>query len=168
MTVIQACGISPRLSLTPLRVDDIDDIQALGDDAQVFEHIPEIPIPFDARQWVGRTLSNQENYICHVVRLKGSGIPIGYVQINRRRNLDLQLGYWLGQQHWGSHYGLEAAAQALILFHSHGGRGAIFAAAHPKNIASIRILAHLGFKSCETTAPLADIPIGMIDHVMTL
>ncbi|MNT85888.1 hypothetical protein D3C72_2261090 [compost metagenome] len=30
MAVIQACGTSPRLSLTALRVDDINDIQSLA------------------------------------------------------------------------------------------------------------------------------------------
>lgn len=153
-----------RVYLSPLSLRDTAEIRALGRDPQVFSYIPEISQPFDADSWIALVLSNRESVVRHVVRLQTSGAAIGYVQINRRRSYDWQLGYWLGKEHWGKGLGLEAAQTAIQCAQHYRAEGPIFAAAYPENTASIRILTRLGFAACDDISPLSDVRDGMIDH----
>ena len=161
MGVIAASSYSNRILLSPLELADIADLQTLGADASVFRYIPQIQVPFNATAWVQMAISNPENYIRHVVRLRATKAALGYVQINRRRNAELELGYWLGRPHWGQRFGLEASALALALLGSVAGRCRVFAATSPENVASVKILRRLGFAQCNSAA--SD---GMNDHVL--
>jgi RimJ/RimL family protein N-acetyltransferase len=168
MSSIEASGFSSRLALTPLVQSDAPAVQALGNDAEVFQYIPDISVPFNAQEWIECVLSNPENYIRHVVRLRASREAIGYVQINRRRNCELQIGYWLGAAHWGKQYGREAVASALLLFRAIGGGGRVYAAAYPENVASISVLRKLGFRVRQNDESACEVHSGMIDHVLCL
>jgi [ribosomal protein S5]-alanine N-acetyltransferase len=168
MPNIQACASSPRLRLTPLCRDDAAPLQTLGDGLEVFAHIPEIAQPFVATDWVSSVLNNKGVAVGHVVRLSSTHEVVGYVQINTRRNASLQFGYWFGRSVWGQGLGTEAAAAALLLFYAAGGRGLIFAAASPANVASVRILNKLGFAAIHAPMPLSEVADGMVDHVTCL
>lgn len=161
MGVIQACTALDPIFLTPLVAEDETAIALLGSHPDVFADIPQISSPFDAKAWCTQVLANPENYVRHLVRLGPGKLPAGYVQICRRSNLDLDLGYWLGRPYWGKGIGSRSATAALILFLDAGGQPPIFAATTPGNIASRTILAKLGFK--ETIA--SEQPKGMIDHL---
>lgn len=161
MSTILACVAAGPIYLAPLECQDIDSIAQLGKHPEVFQYIPEIEQPFDAKAWCQKILSNPENYIRHVVKVGPTRLPVGYVQINRRRNCDLELGYWLGKEYWGKGIASVAALNALALFVSAGGSSRVFAAAKPENVASRRVLAKLGFQ--ETTESTSS--IGMIDHI---
>ena len=70
---------TPRFNMRPLQREDAPALAQLGTD-EVFELVPEIETPFDAREWVERKLENEQPAICHVVLLRETGVPIGYVQ----------------------------------------------------------------------------------------
>lgn len=161
MGVIQACAAFGSITLTPLEDGDVGVIAALGRHPEVFTEIPQIAQPFDANAWCAQAMANGENYIRHLIRVGPNRLPAGYVQICRRNNLDLDLGYWLGKDYWGMGIGTSAAAAALRLFFYAGGQPPIFAATTPQNAASRRILEKLGFKETAASRP----PDGMIDHV---
>jgi RimJ/RimL family protein N-acetyltransferase len=168
MPQLQACATSPRLQLTPLCSGDVSALQVLGNGAEVFRFIPEVPSPFVAQDWVAGVLANHGVYVGHVLRHAKTQAVVGYVQINTRRNASLQLGYWLGAPYWGQGLAFEAAAAALLLLYAAGGRGLVFAAAHPNNMASVRILNKLGFAALHAPMPLSDVAPGMLDHVTCL
>jgi len=161
MGLIQACMELEKICLTPMEADDFHLIVDLGRHPEVFQHIPQISKPFDAQAWCSNAIGNAENYVRHIIRVGAERAPVGYVQICRRANYDLELGYWLGKDYWGFGIGSAAAAAALILFLSAGGQPRIFAATTPDNFASRRILAKLGFKETAISEP----PKNMIDHV---
>lgn len=159
--VIQASFASNSICLVPMELGDVKTIAHLGRHPEVFEHIPQIPQPFNANGWISKAIENPENYIRHLVLAGPSRIPIGYVQIGRRDNCDLELGYWLGRDYWGYGIGSAAAATAMMLFTSVGGQPRIFAATTPGNTRSRRMLRKLGFRQTSVSEP----PEGMIDHV---
>jgi RimJ/RimL family protein N-acetyltransferase len=144
-----------------MEADDAYVIANLGRHPAVFEHIPQISQPFDAQSWCAKAIGNPENYLRHLVLVGPTRAPVGYVQIGRRNNCDLELGYWLGKDYWHNGIGSAAAAAALILFTIAGGQPRIFAATTPSNAASRRILSKLGFSETDLSLP----PDGMIDHV---
>lgn len=149
------------ICLTPMEAQDTEIIAHLGRHPEVFQHIPQIAKPFNAQAWCANALENRVNYIRHIVRVGSDKVPVGYVQICRRKNIDLELGYWLGMDYWRCGIGTIAVAAALDLFVNAGGLPKIFAATLPSNIASRRILAKLGFRETSASEP----PEGMIDHV---
>jgi len=161
MGVIQACAALDQICLTPMEADDLHTIAHLGRHREIFQHVPQIPQPFDAHAWCSKAIDNGENYVRHIVRVGPARVPVGYVQICRRNNCDLELGYWLGKDYWGNGIGFAAAGAALVLFVTAGGQPKIFAATTPDNVASRRILTKLGFKETNLSEP----PEGMIDHM---
>lgn len=161
MVALLACIKSDPITLTPLEQKDSEAIAHLGRHPEVFMHIPEIAQPFDAEAWCKSTIENGGNHIRHLIRLGPHSLPVGYVQICRRQNMDLELGYWLGKEYWGKGIASVATSLALILFVSAGGSPRIFAAAKPDNPASRRVLEKIDFK--ETSESSA--PIGMIDYI---
>lgn len=165
MAVIDASGFAPRLYISPMGLNDIDDIRRLGVDGDVFRFMPEIPQPFEAEAWVKTMLSNPENYIRHVVRDRLSGEAMGFVFLGLRWNAEPQLGYWLASTYWGKGYATEAAAAALLLFFTVAARRRIYAATLPENLASREVLRKLGFRPCSVD-PQARVTPGMIDHVL--
>lgn len=165
MAVIDASGLGHRLCITPMGLDDVDDIRRLGADGDVFRFMPEIPQPFSAESWVEAMLSNPENYIRHVVRDRRSGEAMGFVFLGRRWNAELQLGYWLASRYWGKGYATEGAAAAVLLFFTVAAPRRIYAATMPENLASREVLRKLGFRPCSVD-PQARVTPGMIDHVL--
>lgn len=147
MSTIAACASSRRLRILPTAPSDSARLNSSrsGEDSEVFRFIPQLAVPFRADTWLAEAHSNTENDIRHIVRRSEDMRAIGYVQINRRRNAELELGYWLGKPYWGMRFGLEASALALSLFGRVAGRSKIFAAVAPENVPSIRILTTLGF-----------------------
>ena len=164
MAVIGASGLGHRLRITPMGLDDVDDIRRLGSDRDVFRFMPEVQQPFAAESWVEAMLSNPENYIRHIVRDRHTGEAMGFVFVGRRWNAELQMGYWLASSYWGRGYATEAAGAALLLFFAAARPQRIYAATMPDNLASRAVLRKLGFRPCPVD-PQARVTPGMIDHV---
>ncbi len=142
---------TPRLSMRPLQREDAPALAQLGTD-EVFELVPEIETPFDAREWVERKLENEQPAICHVVLLRETGVPIGYVQANimaGKTNYEIIIGFWLGRDYWGNGYATEALSAVLenlteVETETKKLRP-LFALVHERNSPSIRVLEKCGF-----------------------
>ena len=101
--------------MRPLCREDVPALAQLGTD-EVFELVPEIETPFDARAWTERKLESEEPAICHVILLRETGVPIGYVQagiIAGKTNYEFRIGCWLGRDYWGNGYATEALSAVL-------------------------------------------------------
>ncbi|MFN4088981.1 MAG: GNAT family N-acetyltransferase [Alphaproteobacteria bacterium] len=144
MTQLLEAIVSDRLRLRPIGRRDTPVFAALGQDPLVFRYIPEIDYPFDAGSWIGELLGNPECYIRHAVERRDSGEVIGAIQLNRRSNMLLQVGYWYGRAHWGHGYATETL-EALLAFLDERTREPIHAAVHPDNAASRSVLENNGF-----------------------
>lgn len=133
-----------RLRVRPMRRQDARPFGMLGQDAEVFRYIPEISAPLDADAWIAELSRNGECYIRHAVELLGTGTVIGAVQLDRRSNLTLQLGYWFGRPFWGQGYATETVEAVLRLLDTMTGEP-VHAAVHPDNLASRAVLENNGF-----------------------
>lgn len=138
--------VTDRLRLRPMRARDARHFAVLGRDAEVFRYIPEITAPLDAEAWVAEVCRNPECYVRHAIELLGTGTIIGAVQLDRRSNLTLQLGYWLGRPFWGQGYATETVEALLRLLDDITGEP-VHAAVHPENLASRAVLENNGFVS---------------------
>ena len=136
--------VSDRLRIRPIVGRDARVFATLGRDPEVFRWIPEIEPPFDADGWVAELLANPENYIRHAVEINRTGRVIGAIQLNRRANLALQVGYWFGKPFWGQGYATETL-EAVLAFLDSRTAEPIHAAVHPDNIASRCVLENNGF-----------------------
>ena len=144
MAVFQDAIVSDRLRIRPIVPRDARAFATLGRDADVFRWIPEIEPPFNADVWVKELIDNPENYLRHAVEIDRTGRVIGAVQLNRRNNLMLQLGYWFGKAYWGQGYATETV-EAVIRFLDDRTGEPVHAAVHPDNIASRCVLENNGF-----------------------
>lgn len=144
MTQLLEAIVSDRLRLRPIERRDARVFDALGSDPLVFRYIPEIEHPFDADAWIRELTGNPECYIRHAVELVDRGEIIGAIQLNRRSNMLLQVGYWFGRPYWGHGYATETL-EALLAFLDERTREPIHAAVHPENAASRSVLENNGF-----------------------
>ena len=144
MTAFTEPIVTDRLRIRPIERTDIPRLAMLGRDPEVFRWIPEISGPFDAREWVEELCAHPENYFRHAIELLGTGDVIGAIQLNRRANLLLQLGYWFGKAYWGQGYATESV-EALLCFLDARTREPLHAAVHPENLASRAVLENNGF-----------------------
>ena len=150
-----------RLTIRPLRREDIPALALLGTD-EVFELLPEIETPFDATAWVERKLESEEPTICHVVFLRETGMPIGFVQaqiVAGQTNYEFAIGCWFGQDHWGNGYATEALCAVLENLTV----TPIYAHVHERNLASIRVLEKCDFE-LEGPAPKIEGQEGMLRY----
>ena len=141
-----------RLTIRPLRREDVSALALLGAD-EVFELMPEIEIPFDATAWLEHKLEREEPNICHVVFLRETKMPIGFVQAQievGQTNYELHVGYWFGQDHWGNGYATETLRAVLENLTKGETETAkifpLYAHLHERNAPSIRVLEKCGFE----------------------
>lgn len=145
--------------------DDIPDLAAIAFDESIFRYIPDVRVPFDAGPWVRSMLANDEHLVRHVIRLRSTAEPVGFVQVGVRRNADLQMGYFLARSHWGRQLATEACESALTLLTDAGIDRPVYAAVHRDNAASLRVMQKLRFEPLALPRPLSGVGPDMIDHV---
>ena len=144
VSVFQDDIVSDRLRIRPIVARDARVFATLGRDPEVFRWIPEIDVPFDAETWVRELMENPENFLRHAVEIDRTGRVIGAVQLNRRNNLQLQIGYWFGKPFWGQGYATETV-EAVMRFLDQRTSEPVHAAVHPDNVASRQVLENNGF-----------------------
>ncbi|MCB7130151.1 MAG: GNAT family N-acetyltransferase [Candidatus Brocadiales bacterium] len=160
---------TPRLTIRPLQREDVPVLAQLGTD-EVFDLLPEIETPFNATAWVEHKLEREEPNICHVVFLRETGMPVGFVQANivaGQTDWEIHVGFWFGQDHWGNGYATETLCAVLEnLTENEPEKGKIrplYAHVHEQNLASIRVLEKCGF-ALEGPAPIIVGQEGMLRY----
>ena len=144
MAVFDEAIVTDRLRIRPIVPRDARVFATLGRDPEVFKWIPEIEPPFNADTWIAELIENPENYLRHAVEIDRTGRVIGAVQLNRRNNLALQIGYWFGKAFWGQGYATETV-EGVLRFLDTRTAEPVHAAVHPDNIASRYVLENNGF-----------------------
>lgn len=142
--------LSARLRLRPLVEADASSLVALADDAEVVRFTANIPHPY--------TLSDALDFIVAQDgrRQAGQGVALGLERVVDGALLGVigfgldsgeapELGYWLGRPHWGQGLMTEALRRLLRHMFDELGFPSVWAAAHPDNAASIRVLEKAGF-----------------------
>ena len=150
-----------RLVLRRYRDDDATAIAAALSQAPMSWNMGRIPSPYtldDAREFLSR--AEAEHADAHAICVRGEGetlvgaCAIAWRAPDCRANGGIEpevatLGYWIALEHWGKGYASEAVAAKLA---EHFGRGGakVHARAFTDNPASLRVLAHVGFRDVGT------------------
>ena len=144
---------SARLVLRPHAVGDAPAVARLLDNWDVAQWLVQAPYPYteaEARAWIRQASRRWHNgaerqfAIC----LKGASTEslIGHAGLRLEKDgQSAELGYWLGEPHWGRGYATEACGRILRYGFEDVRAARIWATALPDNARSFRVLAKLGF-----------------------
>lgn len=140
-----------RLLLRGATSADVDAWAAVISDPEFIRYVPRTRANLTARERAERTMrALQEIWEQHavgwVITRKGDGQFIGQCNIDTLPEAtEVELAYLLGKPYWGQGYATEAARAAVRFAFEHTTWNRIVAAVVPANIASRRVLDHLGF-----------------------
>ena len=133
---------SDRLVLRPLRLADAPAIVTGLNDFEVTRYLTRVPYPYteaDAQHWLA-TLKPPVPGVAHfAIELPGEGM-IGVVSIEN------ELGYWLGEPHWGKGIMSEAVKALLEAAFATRLYPRLKARALKTNAGSLNVLEKAGFK----------------------
>ncbi len=142
-----------RLVLRCFEPDDVDSVAALLGDPVAMRYVGAgLPLGRGAseermQQW--RSSPGPGGIGVLAVVLTATGELIGYCGVETGEDTgELELTYGLLPAHWGRGLALEAAT--AVVAHADGFLGVLLATADPRNSASVRILARLGFRLTHT------------------
>lgn len=145
-----------RLVLRAPRVSDLDDLVAQANNWNVLEPTASLPFPYEVGH--GRAfLEKQQRAVQHpfVIADKTTGRLMGIAGLYFHPDSPVELGYWLGEDHWGKGYAPEAVS-GLLAACAGAGLSAIRARVLAANKGSIRVLEKTGFAVIERTQSVVE------------
>lgn len=143
--------ITERLVLRAPCDEDIPDLVALADNIRVAEMLRRMPHPYredDARYFLDTIVRGNEAAAVYAVTLAESGTFIGCAGLEEL-GAGLELGYWLGEPHWGQGYASEATSALIELAFRATAVDRLFVSCRSINPASRRIIEKCGFRFAE-------------------
>lgn len=154
--------VTDRLILRAPHIEDVDAIANLADNLRVAEMLSRMPHPYTkahAVDFVRRANAGEIGKCVYAITLAQNGTFVGCCGINYRRGAgkdELEIGYWLGEPHWGKGYATEAAHALVDLVFRATQVEKLYASCRVSNIASRRVLYKSGFQYTNT---------GMMDSI---
>jgi RimJ/RimL family protein N-acetyltransferase len=154
--------VTERLVLRAPHVEDVDAIARLADNVRVADMLSRMPHPYTkdhAVDFVRRANAGEIGKCVYAISLAQSGTFIGCCGINYRRSNDelacaareqLEIGYWLGEPHWGKGYATEAAHALVDLVFRATQVEKLYASCRVSNTASLRVIYKSGFQYTNT------------------
>jgi hypothetical protein len=142
---------TPRFVVRPLAEADLPGLMAINGDDEVTRYLPYATwrTPDDGKAWYERMrgLESTGTAVQFVVVEKTAGNPVGTCLIFRhdKGSARAELGYVLGRSHWGTGAMHEALSALLGAAFRQMGIRRLEAEVDPRNAASCRVLARLGF-----------------------
>ncbi len=145
MPTIEAEGLrTARLSLRPLLRSDAEAVAAMSNDFEVLNSLSFFPFPLTAEFLEGWVDRQPDNYQWLLAVRTQDERPVGAAGIHPDGEGGVEIGYWIGRDHWGQGYGSEIADAVVTLARNCGYRP-IWASVLPDNPASVRVLEKTGF-----------------------
>ena len=135
-----------RLMLRRPTLADVRAIARLANDRRIAENTRRLPHPYlpdHAVEFV-RALANNPRGT--VFLIEKSHTPIGVVGIDWREPEALELGYWLGFEHWGQGFATEAARAAIDFTFEEFNIEHLVSGARVTNPSSRNVLEKCGFQ----------------------
>ena len=156
---------SERLSLRRPGQADVDPICALANNWEVTRWMGRLPFPYLRRDAVFFVEMVARQEAVWVVERR-DGKVLGVVGLAPVEAPDaLELGYWLGEPHWGRGYAREAAGRVLDYAFGVAGLAEIASGYFEGNCRSARVLRKLGFRQTGTSARSCMVQAAKLPHV---
>jgi len=137
--------------LRPWRTDDAASLATNADNRNVWSNLrtrfPRPYTPDAARLWISRCISGRERGLQLAIDVDGlavGGIAVELVTANAPRTGEI--GYWLGEAHWGRGIGGAAVRLVCPLAFERLRLDRLRAVVRDSNVASLRILERSGFR----------------------
>lgn len=171
---MSAHATTPRIATDRLVLrrpvgSDADAIVAGLADFEVARMLARVPQPFDRRDaedWLGRIAEAGPEGGFHFAVTEG-GPLLGVIGIEKRREPDLHLGYWLARPHWGRGLMSEAVGAAIGWYFSRAGGGRLLSGVFADNRASLRLQQKLGFVVTGRSDVFSRARNAMVTHIDT-
>jgi RimJ/RimL family protein N-acetyltransferase len=140
--------VTERLLLRAPHEDDIPELAELADNRRIAEMLGRMPHPYgerEARAFVATAGQRPVAGCAYAVTLAESGAFIGCAGLHGCSS-GLELGYWIGEPHWGRGYATEAAHALVDLAFRATAIQRLHAACRVINPASRRVIHKCGFQ----------------------
>ena len=136
---------TPRLSLTPLKLEDASDLQKITNAVEITSAISFLNDEFsieDARDLIAGV--GEKDVFLGVWEKKGNRL-IGVLGVHKNDDHEIEIGYWFGLDHHGFGYASETLKHVTLHLRDQFPDMRIFAECVPENHASRRVLVKCGF-----------------------
>ena len=138
-----------RLTLKKIEKKDLKILINHLNNWNVVQWLVNVPYPYtfnDAEKWLDK--SSKEELALNIYL---NNNLIGGITIDKRTsNKKPVLGYWLGEQHWGRGYAIEACNSLISYFFLNHSENKLYASHMFQNEKSKKILLSLGFNKVST------------------
>ncbi|MGE0610787.1 MAG: GNAT family N-acetyltransferase [Hyphomicrobiales bacterium] len=138
-----------RLRLRGPGEADAPAIAALANNPKVARMTRSMPWPYgeaDARAWIGRMSGPASRTRAFLLALLADGTVIGAAGLGADEQGETEIGYWLGETHWGKGYATEAAQRVTDHAFQDLGQDRLHAHCLAGNARSRRVLQKCGFQ----------------------
>lgn len=140
--------VTERLVMRPPHADDVPDLARLANNRRVAEMLARMPSPYrieDARAFVAMCAARSAGGRAYALTLGHNGAFIGCAGLDMRPD-GLELGYWIGEPHWGGGYATEAAHALVDLAFRATDIDRLLVSCRVVNPASRRVIQKCGFQ----------------------
>lgn len=146
-----------RLLLRPPHMSDLDDLVAKANNWNVLEPTASLPFPYleqHGRGFIERVVHHPDKR-SYVIAGNQDDRLIGVIGLYFHEDRPTELGYWLGEAHWGQGFAPEAVN---ALLHSAAALGIVPIRARvlAANAGSIRVLEKSGFDIVKRTQSVVE------------
>lgn len=142
--------VTERLVLRPPHEDDKPDLIQLAGNPRIAEMLARMPHPYgeaEADAFIsGKVARNGECQYAVTLADNGAFLGAAGLMPSRAGAGTLEIGYWIGQPHWGKSYATEAAHALVDLAFRATDIEVLHAACRPINAASRRVIQKCGFQ----------------------
>lgn len=146
-----------RLILRGPRVSDLDDLVAQANNWNVLEPTASLPFPYLQEHGHGfiTRAAHKPDKRPYVIAGRDEDRLMGVIGLSFQDDKPAELGYWLGEAHWGQGFAPEAV-KAMLAAAGETGIGPIRARVLAANAGSIRVLEKCGFTVIEQTQSVVE------------
>lgn len=145
--------LAARLVLRAPRLSDEDDLVRLANNENIFATTATLPFPYTKEHAIAFVDNAAQSATVKAYIVAGpDDRVVGVMSLRLPEHGLPELGYWLGEPHWGQGYASEAAMALLASLGDLPGFSRIEARALESNQASVRVLQKAGFTLRERTA----------------
>jgi RimJ/RimL family protein N-acetyltransferase len=142
--------VTERLVLRPPHEDDLADLVALAGNRSIAEMLARMPHPYGEAEALafiaGRAAKPGECQYAIALADSGAFIGAAGLQPSRHAPGSLEIGYWIGEPHWGMGYATEAAHALVDLAFRATDIEVLHASCRLINPASRRVIQKCGFQ----------------------
>lgn len=136
---------TPDLLLRAPALGDADAMQMLADNETIYRVLARLPHPYTkdhAIDFITNLARTEEEHAYAIIH---GGRFIGVVGLHLKGDRAPELGYWLGEPHWGHGFATQAAIAVVGAARAIDSNLTVFSRALASNLGSRRVLAKSGF-----------------------